>query len=422
MRTVSFVCQITPDNITPDNITPDNMTCVFLTTLSVLTILPSGHFYEYRIANVTGCPKNQSEVIIASGKLGCGQDKYGNNQYMCLPNKEKSFLVELCYDGVMGIQERGICLEIFEGNLIQHSCKYFSDGCPEEDFYDYELFKYPSCQDINTKFHCYVSDPNCPPKQHTGEQSNQYTGVYVIIIFGFLLATIVGFFIIYLWRTRKRIANRTMRSNLDEMDALTKDKEGEIRLVLLGGPETGKTATGNTILGRNCFSVSTSGSSQTKDCSKQLSNRLGSNLAIVDTPGILNRSKTDKLSEEEIYKCISLTSPGPHVFIVVLDKTSFQQSFQETLKHCVEYFGKDMYKYVIILFTKGDKNETPINDFIKACPPKFIKDVKKCGRRVIEFDNQLRRDEKDGKVGQLLDLIKEVIKKNDGGCYTMKPE
>lgn len=73
------------------------------------------------------------------------------------------------------------------------------------------LFVYskdPSCQDINTKFHCYVSDPNCPPKQHTGEQSNQYTGVYVIIIIGFLLANIVGFIMIYLWRRRKRIASK----------------------------------------------------------------------------------------------------------------------------------------------------------------------------------------------------------------------
>lgn len=190
-------------------------------------------------------------------------------------------------------------------------------------------------------------------------------------------------------------------------------------MVLLGGIGTGKSATANTILGSNLFRVPSSGSSLTTTCSLQSSYRFDCNLVIVDTPGIFNPSTTNELIQKEICKCIPLTSPGPHVFIVVLNKASFQQSFQQPLEHFVKYFGKDMYRYVIFLFTNGDyKSETPINDFIKACPPKFIKDVKKCGRRVIEFDNRLRRDEKDVKVGELLELIKKLIKKNGGGCYT----
>lgn len=394
------------------------MNCVFLTTVFVLTIFPSSHFYEYRIANVTGCPNNQSEVIIASGKLGCGQDKYGNNQYMCLPNQEKSFLVELCYDGVMGIQERGICLEIFEGNLIQHSCKYFSDGCPEEDFYDYELFKYPSCQDINTKFHCYVSDPNCPPKQHTGEQSNQYTGVYVIIIFGFLLATIVGFFIVYLWRRRKRIANKKRRSNTGEMKPLSKEKKEKFRIVFLGGKGSGKSATANTILGSNCIKLSTSGSSLIKTCSQHPSDRFGYNFVIVDTPGIFETSTTDEHTREEIRSCISHIPPGPHVFIVVLDKTSFEQGYQKTIDYFVELFGEDMYKYLIILFTKGDKSEESLDDYIKTLPTEFKNNVEKYCRRIITFEKHLGQQEKDVKVREFLEMVKGVIEKNDNGCYT----
>lgn len=56
---------------------------------------------------VNVCPNNENDVIQASKRLGCGTDIYGNNQYLCLPNKKKSSLVEFCFQGVMGIVERG---------------------------------------------------------------------------------------------------------------------------------------------------------------------------------------------------------------------------------------------------------------------------------------------------------------------------
>lgn len=59
------------------------------------------------------CPKNEHDVMQASKTLGCDYDRYGNNQYMCLPNKNKTSLVEFCYQGVMGIVEKGT----FKGNL-----------------------------------------------------------------------------------------------------------------------------------------------------------------------------------------------------------------------------------------------------------------------------------------------------------------
>lgn len=116
------------------------------------------------MALIKACPDNQNEVIEASRKLGCGYDKYGNNQYLCLPNEEKTSLIEVCSDGVMGIRDKGICLETKEGNLMQHYCHNFSDGCPETEFFDYDFYKYPACQNINTEFHCYVADPLCGPK------------------------------------------------------------------------------------------------------------------------------------------------------------------------------------------------------------------------------------------------------------------
>lgn len=64
-------------------------------------------FFFTVITLVSECPKNEYDVIQASKRLGCGYDIYGNNQYMCVPNKSKTSLVEFCFQGVMGMVEKG---------------------------------------------------------------------------------------------------------------------------------------------------------------------------------------------------------------------------------------------------------------------------------------------------------------------------
>ena len=54
------------------------------------------------------CPFNLKEVEEASKRLGCDYDLFGNNQYMCLPDVNKTSLFEFCYNGIMGIKEKGI--------------------------------------------------------------------------------------------------------------------------------------------------------------------------------------------------------------------------------------------------------------------------------------------------------------------------
>ena len=53
--------------------------------------------------DVEKCPRSLSEKEEASLRLGCGNDKYGNNQYVCVPNEEKSSLKEYCHNDIMGL-------------------------------------------------------------------------------------------------------------------------------------------------------------------------------------------------------------------------------------------------------------------------------------------------------------------------------
>lgn len=180
---------------------------IFLCTCLLFVFIPSVDLNQTKIALVTLCPKNQTEVNEASSKLGCDNDKYGNSHYMCLPKKDKTSLVELCYHGVMGIRNKGICLEVDKEEVINHSCKSFSYGCPDTHFFDYEIYKYPACQNINTELRCYVSDPICSPNQPLEKSSNHDAVAYILGILGFLLVFAIICFIFRKVRDRRKSAD-----------------------------------------------------------------------------------------------------------------------------------------------------------------------------------------------------------------------
>ncbi|XP_062586181.1 uncharacterized protein LOC134247804 [Saccostrea cucullata] len=110
---------------------------------------------------VDSCPRNLTETLIASARLGCGQDKYGNKQYLCLPNSEKTGLVEFCHDGVMWLLERGYCLETTGDQLSKTNCSHFLMGCPDTEVHINEMYRYPACLRISTEYQCYLADPIC---------------------------------------------------------------------------------------------------------------------------------------------------------------------------------------------------------------------------------------------------------------------
>lgn len=110
---------------------------------------------------VTTCPSNLTEKILASNRLGCENDVYGNNQYICAPNKAKTSLVEICNDGIMGILEEGNCLSVAGKKYETVRCLNFPSGCPTHYYWSYEFYTHSACQKINTQLHCYEMDPAC---------------------------------------------------------------------------------------------------------------------------------------------------------------------------------------------------------------------------------------------------------------------
>lgn len=163
-----------------------------------------------------------------------------------------------------------------------------------------------------------------------------------------------------------------------------------------------------------------SGSSVTSACAQKSAVRFGQKVLIVDTPGVFDTKQSNKDVQQEIVKCISISSPGPHAFILVLNIARHTDEEQKSLQHFVDAFGEKVFRYFIILFTRKDdldEEERSLYDHIKTVPANLQVFIGKCGGRVIAFNNRLKGGEEDEQVKALLTMIYTNVEKNEEKCY-----
>ncbi|KAL0201153.1 hypothetical protein M9458_004340, partial [Cirrhinus mrigala] len=177
----------------------------------------------------------------------------------------------------------------------------------------------------------------------------------------------------------------------------------ELRIVLMGGINAGKTSVINIIL----------------KIKQEVSKRKGEvdkrKVILIDNPGwwpYASVKETSELVKQKIKSSVTMCPPGPHAVLLVLQSgVAFTEAQRRSVKEHMELLGQNVWKYCIVVFTRGEWKGTPtIEEHIESEGEALQWLINKCGNRyhVLNYMEQNNREQ----VRELMEKVEMMARVN----------
>ncbi|MBN3292797.1 GIMA8 GTPase, partial [Polypterus senegalus] len=178
--------------------------------------------------------------------------------------------------------------------------------------------------------------------------------------------------------------DKMLSKRLSEQTFPVTTQPSTIQILLIGRAGTGKSASGNLIMGREVFLPEVNPCSVMQDLQQVEGNVSGRHIIVVDTPDLLHLERSFTKIKQ---KCTALSAPGCRAYLLVIQLDCFTQEEMKAAEKVQEIFGADALDNTIVLFTFGDRlKDKTIEEFLKTNKG-LLQLVKKCGNRYHVFNN-----------------------------------
>ncbi|KAF4080896.1 hypothetical protein AMELA_G00176670 [Ameiurus melas] len=183
----------------------------------------------------------------------------------------------------------------------------------------------------------------------------------------------------------------------------------ELRIVILGKSLSQTSSVGNFVLGRSAFETEDPPHSVELHCESVRGHVEGRDITIINTPHLYDPKLSNKELSQRIKECVSLSDPGPHAFLLVVQPHDFTQKDRNLLRYILNSFSNQAIKYSAMIntdsgfYTSADEGKYTATSELTA----------ECHGRQHSF-SQLHESSM-GSVSQLFEKIDQMVKDNGGG-------